>query len=113
MNEKAKRDLRIAEKWTPEAIRVCPNKTGLLADQWHRSDDPVKSSWMGVQYRFWPNLSDANNVDVIVEAEGIGTNRPYKNEWQAWMEGKDRTAIGPTRQAAILALLDPGEDGKT
>lgn len=117
MTENAKRDLRIAREWTPDKIGLWVEyeQEFCCHNDWEKPGDKDTTN-------YWPDLDDANNVDVIVEAKKISVEYlDYRKQWLAYShtirkekeiadEPWSFSATGPTRQAAILALLDPGEN---
>lgn len=117
MSENAARDLRIAERWTPSDILV--DEVPETDDERARHEEDLGASrnsagFMKNHWRSWPDLNDENNVAVIVEAEKIATHPTTHNNpeirWYAHWDKSRHITRGPTRKAAIFALLDPGED---
>lgn len=111
MTKEAERDLRIGKIYTPKLILKTLTET--LKHKGCRFRCTVDGKGT-----YFPDLDDANNLAVIVEAEKINTSYSrFRNTGEQWEAVPSQTtfreyAYGPTCKAAVLALLDPGEDGE-
>ncbi len=109
MTSDAARDLGIGRKYTPGLVSIS-----------HLRIFPKKYHFDAGIGKFWPDLSDWNNLEVIIKAEGISVmhrrDYPPSSQWRTSIHiapFRIQHGVGTTPKEAIFALLDPRKDGET